>query len=98
MIQFSVPRFKSVTNSNYARNNRLKNYLTLENIAQTNVILRLIGAQQKTYRARSDNGICCTMSARNLKSSVLHIKYRSSTVLNERNMSWETNGELNYLH
>lgn len=60
---------------------------TFENIAHTNVILQLIGAQQNTYRARNGNGICSTISARNLKSSVLHMKYKSSTVLRERNIS-----------
>lgn len=55
---------------------------------QTNGILRLIGAQQKTYRARKANGTCWIISAKNLKSSRLHIKYsESSTVLRETKMS-----------
>jgi len=61
---------------------------TLRNIVQTNGNFLLIGAQQKTYLALSGNGTCCIISARNLKSSILHIKYNeSSTVDNEIKIS-----------
>lgn len=61
---------------------------TFRNIVQTNGIFLLIGAQQKTYLALNGNGTCCIISARNLKSSMLHIKYNeSSTVDNEIKIS-----------
>lgn len=64
--------------------------ITFKNIEHTNGILRFIGAQQKMYLALSGNGTCCIISARNLKSSVLHIKYReSSTVLRDTKISWK---------
>lgn len=62
--------------------------LTLRNMVQTNGIFLFMGAQQKTYLALSGNGTCCIISARNLKSSILHIKYNeSSTVDNEIKIS-----------
>jgi len=58
-------------------------------MVQTNGIFLLMGAQQKTYLALSGNGTCCIISARNLKSSILHMKYNeSSTVDNEINISY----------
>lgn len=57
-------------------------------MVQTNGIFLLIGAQQKTYLALNGKGTCCIISARNLKSSILHIKYNeSSTVDNEIKIS-----------
>lgn len=57
---------------------------------QTKGIFLLIGAQQNTYRARNGSGTCWIMSAKNLKSSVLHIKYiESSTVLRDMKISWK---------
>lgn len=59
---------------------------------QTNGNFLLIGAQQKTYLALNGNGTCCIISARNLKSSILHIKYNeSSTVDNEIKISYNKN-------
>lgn len=69
--------------------NWIKN-LTLVNIAQTNGWFLLTGAQQNTYRARSGNEMWWIISAKDLKSSVLHMKYRSSlTVHIDVKMSWE---------
>ena len=48
--------------------------LTLRNILQTNVCNTDIGAQQKTYRTRKGSGMCSIIFARNLKSSILHMK------------------------
>ncbi len=48
--------------------------LTLRNMEQTNGCFFGIGAQQNTYRARKARGTCSIISARNLKSSVLHMK------------------------
>jgi len=57
-------------------------------MVQTNGSFLLMGAQQKTYLALSGNGTCCIISARNLKSSILHMKYNeSSTVDKEINIS-----------
>lgn len=73
----------------FYKNTILFYFITFKNIEQTNGNLRLIGAQQNTYLALNDNGTCCIISAKNLKSSILHIKYStSSTVLNETNISY----------
>lgn len=62
---------------------------TFRNIAHENGSFLLIGAQQNTYRARNGKGTCCIISARNLKSSVLHIKYKeSSTIDRVTKISW----------
>lgn len=42
-------------------------------------IFLLTGAQQNKYRVERGKGICCIISARNLKSSKLHIKYKESS-------------------
>lgn len=55
--------------------------LTLRNMVQTNGIFRLMGAQQNTYRALRGNGTCCIISAKNLKSSMLHMKYKESSTV-----------------
>jgi len=63
--------------------------ITLRNMVQTNGNFLLIGAQQKTYRARRGRGTCWIISARNLKSSMLHMKYKeSSTVDSVTKISW----------
>lgn len=54
---------------------------TFRNIAHENGSFLLIGAQQNTYRARNGKGTCCIISARNLKSSVLHIKYKELSTI-----------------
>jgi len=71
---------------------------------QTNGNFLFIGAQQKTYLALRGNGTCWIISARNLKSSILHIKYNeSSTVDNEIKISYNKNkltilNDLSWLH
>jgi len=55
--------------------------ITLRNIVQTNGNFLLIGAQQNTYRARRGRGTCWIISAKNLKSSMLHMKYRESSTV-----------------
>jgi len=49
----------------------------LRSIVQTNGCDLGIGAHANTYRARSGRGTCSIMLAKNLNSSMLHIKYLS---------------------
>lgn len=63
---------------------------TLRNKELTNADFRLIGAQQKIYRALRGNPICSIIFAKNLKSSIPHMKYKeSSTVDNVTKISYK---------
>ena len=87
-ISLSMYPLMTHQNSPYEMDKRCKNILvnlsitnsselTLRNMVQTKGCFLGIGAQQKTYRTRRGKGTCSIMSARNLKSSTLHMKYLS---------------------
>lgn len=76
-----------------------QNKCTFRNMLQTNGIFLLIGEQQNTYLALKGKGTCCIISAKNLKSSMLHIKYKeSSTVESVTKISWNKSKNSNMLN
>merc|ERR1712142_227229 len=56
---------------------------TLRNMEQAKGSLLLVGEQHKTYFCLMGIGMCCIVSARNFKSSKLHMKNLSSSILDK---------------
>lgn len=70
------------------RSNQSETMITFVKTVQMNGCVRLTGAQQNTYRARSGSVIWSIILESSVKSCVRHMKYKSSfTTLSELKIS-----------